>query len=226
MSNSDVWIVVPAYQEAGAIEKTLRGLFAYLPNVVVVDDGSTDDTAAAALRAGANVVRHAVNLGQGAALATGLAYALRRGASHICTFDADGQHDPQTIDAMYARIVEGNADIVLGSRFLGSAVGMTAIRRAFLRCAVFVTRLHTGLALSDTHNGLRMMTRSAAERMRLVQPRMAHGSEILGEIARLRLNYVEVPTTIAYTEYSRRKGQSLFNSVKIVFDLLYAAWSH
>ncbi len=223
---SAVWIVVPAYQEAGAIEHTLRGLFAYLPNVVVVDDGSTDETAAIAKRAGVDVVRHPVNLGQGAALATGIEYALRRGATHVCTFDADGQHDPATIDAMYARIVEDDADVALGSRFLGSTVGITRLRLAFLRCAVLVTRLHTGLPVSDTHNGLRMMRRGAAERMRLRQPGMAHGSEILGEIARLGLSYVEVPTTVAYTAYSRRKGQSLFNSVKIVCDLMYAAWSH
>ncbi len=223
---ADVWIVVPAYQEAGAIEATLRGLFAYLPNVVVVDDGSSDATAKIARRAGVDVVRHAVNLGQGAALATGIEYALRRGADYVCTFDADGQHDPATIDFMYARLVEGGADVALGSRFLGSTIGMSRLRRLFLRLAVLVTRLHTGLALSDTHNGLRMFSRRAAERLELRQARMAHGSEILHEIARAGMPYVEVPTTIAYTAYSRRKGQSLFNSVKIVLDLFYAAWSH
>jgi len=126
---ADVWIVVPAYQEAGAIEATLRGLFAYLPNVVVVDDGSSDATAKIARLAGVDVVRHAVNLGQGAALATGIEYALRRGADYVCTFDADGQHDPATIDFMYARLVEGGADVALGSRFLGSTIGMSRLRR-------------------------------------------------------------------------------------------------
>ncbi len=222
---ADVWIVVPAYQEATAIEKTLRGLFAYLPNVVVVDDGSTDGTAAAARRAGADVVRHAINLGQGAALATGIAYALRSGATHVCTFDADGQHDPRTIDAMFSRLVEGDVDVVLGSRFLGATVGISRVRRAFLRLAVLGTRLHTGLPVSDTHNGLRMFTRDAIERVVLRQPRMAHGSEILSEIARIGLRFAEIPTTISYTPYSIQKGQSLFNSVKIAFDLMYSALS-
>jgi hypothetical protein len=91
--------------------------------------------------------------------------------------------------------------------------------------AIAFTRWQTGLPLSDTHNGLRAFTRRAAELIDLRHAGMAHGSEILAQIARQRLSYVEVPTTVRYSAYSMRKGQSLSNSVKIVFELFYAAWS-
>jgi glycosyltransferase involved in cell wall biosynthesis len=219
------WIVVPAYNEASVIEETLRGLRSYIPRVVVVDDGSTDETSELARRAGAIVLRHPVNVGQGGALRTGIEYALREGATSICTFDADGQHDPATIDVMVATMRERNVDVVLGSRFLGNATGMSPFRRLTLKIGIVVTRLHSGLALTDTHNGLRLLTRRAAESIRIHQLGMAHGSEILSELARLKLAYAEVPTHITYTDYSKRKGQSIWNSIKILTDLWYQSWS-
>lgn len=220
-----VWVVVPAYNEAGAIAASLRGLAAWLPNVVVVDDGSKDATGDLALQGGATVLRHAVNLGQGAALQTGIDFALENGATHICTFDADGQHDVRTIDAMLAALAESGADIALGSRFLGTTVNMPRMRGIVLKAAVRYTQWQTGRHFSDAHNGLRMFTARAARECRLQQPGMAHASEMLATIARKNLEYVEVPTTVTYSEYSLAKGQSLANSVKILFDLLYAAWS-
>jgi glycosyltransferase involved in cell wall biosynthesis len=220
-----LWIVVPAFNEAGAIGGVLRALSDKLPNVVVVDDGSSDQTGAAALAGGAVVLRHVVNLGQGAALQTGIDYALERGATHVCTFDADGQHDPATIDAMLAALEDSGAEVALGSRFLGGTVGMPPLRRLVLQAAVRYTRWQTGCHFSDAHNGLRMFTARAARACRVNQPGMAHASEILSQIARQKLPYVEVPTTVTYSEYSLAKGQSLANSVKILFDLLYAAWS-
>lgn len=207
------------------IAQTLRGLARFMPRVVVVDDGSDDETAALACDAGAAVVRHAINLGQGAALQTGIEYALRQGAEYICTFDADGQHDPATIDEMLAPLASGQAQVALGSRFLGSAEGMGFARHVVLKAALAFTRVQTGLRLTDTHNGLRAFTREAAEAIDLRHAGMAHASEILAQIARCKLRYVEIPTTVRYSAYSKKKGQSLFNSVKIAFELFYAAWS-
>ena len=207
------------------IGNTLASLFQHVRNVVVVDDGSSDATATVARRSGAAVLRHCINLGQGAALRTGIAFALSRGARYICTFDADGQHDPASVAEMRRALDESGADVALGSRFAGNSIGMPAFRRLFLRFAVVVTRLMTGLRVSDTHNGLRVFTRSAAERIQIRQLGMAHASEILAQIAENRLTFVEVPTTVVYTEYSNAKGQSLFNSVKIVLDLVYHTWS-
>jgi glycosyltransferase involved in cell wall biosynthesis len=215
----DLWIVVPAYNEAEVLAATLDQLHGVAGSVVVIDDGSTDQTAALAKAKGVLVVRHAINLGQGAALSTGLAFAVARGATHVCTFDADGQHDPRTIAELCDAVDECGADVGLASRFLGGAVAMSWMRKQVLRLAIVFTRLHTGLRITDTHNGLRLFTRSAARRIEIRQPQMAHGSEILSQIAKLRLRYVEVPTVVTYTVYSRRKGQSLFDSVRIVFDL-------
>jgi glycosyltransferase involved in cell wall biosynthesis len=220
----NLWVVVPAYRESAVIADTLDGLRPFLPRVVVVDDGSADDTGAVAARAGARVVRHATNLGQGAALATGIAFALRRGATHVCTFDADGQHDPATIGLMLDAAERG-VDVVLTSRFLGSTEGLTPVRRAVLWLALLFTRIQTGLRITDTHNGLRLFTRHAAESIEITQPGMAHASEILDRLAAKKLSYVEIPTHIRYSPYSKKKGQNLLNSVKIAFDLFYASWS-
>ena len=217
----DLWIVMPAYNEGSAIGATLLGLREAGYHVVVVDDGSRDDTAARARSAGADVVVHPINLGQGAALATGIRYALSRGATHVCTFDADGQHCVETIAEMREALRRSGAEIALGSRFLGDTIGMPFARGLLLRGAVAFTRVHAKLPVTDTHNGLRLFTRAAAERIKIRQPRMAHGSEILSEIARSKTSYVEVPTTIRYTDYSKAKGQHFFDSLKIVFDLAY-----
>ena len=218
-------MVIPAYNEGSVICSTLAGLSAFLPRVVVIDDGSNDRTAELARACGAVVVRHAVNLGQGAALRTGIEFALHRGATHVCTFDADGQHDPASIAEMMTKLKACEADVALGSRFLDRSVAIPVARRCLIRAAVAFTRLHTRLRVSDTHNGLRVFTRAAARAIELRQLRMAHSSEILSEIARLRLKFVEVATTVTYTEYSMRKGQSLTNSFKILLDLFYNAWT-
>lgn len=214
------WIVVPAYNEGAVIEATVRDLVATFDNVVVVDDCSVDTTAVAAQEAGAYVCRHPVNLGQGAALATGIAYALRSGATEIVTFDADGQH--RTVDAlmMVERLRAGGYDVVLGSRFLGSAPDMPTSRRLLLKAAVQFTRLTTGLMLTDAHNGLRALSRSAAQRIRIRHNRMAHASEVLDQIASLRLKYVEVAVQVVYTDYSKAKGQRWTGMFSILGDIL------
>jgi glycosyltransferase involved in cell wall biosynthesis len=207
-----------AYNEGEALEPVLRGALAYAKWVIVVDDGSVDDTADKAHRAGAHVARHSINLGQGAALQTGIDLALRLGASYIVTFDADGQHAAAEIQPMVQHLIATGSDVVLGSRFLGKAVNMPRSKAITLWLAVHFTRLTTGLKLTDTHNGFRVLSRSAAQRVRLRQNRMAHASEILDQIAGLKLRYSEFPVTITYTPYSVAKGQRVLNSVAIVKD--------
>lgn len=218
-----LWVIVPAYQERAAIAQTIAGLRRFVTNIVVVDDGSTDGTRAVAAASGAIVISHPINVGQGAALQTGFDFALQRGAAFVCTFDADGQHDPATIPLMLEKLTEASADVALGSRFLGGTIGMSRSRRAVLSLAVAFTRLQTRLPLTDTHNGLRLFTRDAALKICISQSGMAHGSELLSSIVRLELAAIEVPTIVRYTDYSNRKGQSLSNSVKIVCELMYAA---
>ena len=216
---SGVWLVIPGFNEGAVIGRTIGSVAHWLPNVVVVDDGSSDDTARAAEGAGAHVVRHCINLGQGAALATGIRYALLRGARMIVTFDADGQHRPEDIDVLIETADESGADVVLGSRFLGGTVDMPASRRWLLRAATLYTRFTSGLRLTDAHNGLRLFTRAAAEQMRIRQNRMAHASELVNWLAASHLKVVEAPVDIVYTDYTLAKGQSAFSSINILWDL-------
>ena len=190
-SVDDVWVVVPAYNEAQRLPATLGRLQARFPRVVVVDDGSADATAQSAMKCpGIWVLRHAFNLGQGAALQTGIDFALARGARFIVTFDADGQHDADDIPALLQPLREGRADVALGSRFLGRTVGMPRSRRLLLHAAVLFTRLFSRVRLTDAHNGLRAFSRRGAEQIRISLNGMAHASEIIDQIRRRGLRYL------------------------------------
>lgn len=223
-ADADVWIVIPALNEEATIGHVVRGLRAAgYPLVCVVNDGSRDATSAIARDAGAHVLDHITNFGQGAALQTGIDFALRKGAEYVCTFDGDGQHSPQSVAALLDGLQRAGADVALGSRFLAKTCAVPPFRRLLLRGALLFTRIHAGLPISDTHNGLRIFTRLAAQRIRIEQPQMAHASEILQKIGAAKMQYVEVPVKVDYTTYSRKKGQSGFDSVKIVVDLFYRA---
>jgi len=204
---SSCFVVVPAFNEAPRIGRTLEGLLKVARSVVVVDDGSADDTADAALRYPVWLLRHPVNLGQGAAIQTGITFALRQRAEYVATFDADGQHDPGDLVRMLDELRRAGADYVLGSRFLGKAEGIPLSRKVMLKAAVWYTRIMSGIRVTDTHNGIRMMTRRGAERIHITMNRMEHASEIIDQIARSGLRFVEVPVTIRYSDASLAKGQ-------------------
>lgn len=190
------------------------------PNIVCVDDGSSDDSVEQARAGGAVVVRHPFNLGQGAALRTGLDYALGDPeAEYFVTFDSDGQHQVEDALAMVERLETGTLDVVVGSRFLDDRTKPGALKRVVLKAAVVFENLSTGVKLTDAHNGLRAFNRVAAQRIRIEQNRMAHASEIVAEIGRHKLRYAEMPVHVVYTDYSRSKGQSIWNSVNILSDL-------
>ena len=216
--NGDVWVVIPAFNEAAAIGSVIAELRAFASKIVVVDDGSVDGTADQAHEAGAIVLRHVINRGQGAALQTGIEYALRRGASAIVTFDSDGQHSPADVPTLVAPLRDGRADIVLGSRFLGSTESMPTLRRIVLHFAVLFTRIVSGLEVTDAHNGMRAFSRRAASAVHIQLDRMAHASELMDQIRRSGLVYTEVPVHVRYTEYSRQKGQRGVHAVRIAFD--------
>ena len=219
MSNSDVWVILPAYNEAETLDLVVGRVRANGYRVVCVDDGSFDATASIARRLDCDLVVHPFNLGQGAAVQTGIAYALERGAELICTLDADGQHDPDELPRLIRALEERRADFALGSRFLGNAIDMPAFRRALIMAATIFTRMTTRLTVTDTHNGMRAMTRRGAALIQLRHDRMAHASEILMQIRRSRLGVVEVPVTVTYTGYSLRKGQTSWSAFRVLADL-------
>jgi glycosyltransferase involved in cell wall biosynthesis len=220
--SADVMVVIAAYNEAKAIGHVVRELREHYAQVVVVDDGSADATAQLALDAGAHVLTHLINRGQGAALQTGISYALLRGAQAVVTFDADGQHDVHDIARLLAPIRAGGAHIALGSRFLERREHIPLGRRMVLFCAVWFTRLFARARLTDTHNGLRAFSRVAAQKLDLQLDRMAHASELLDQVVASGLPYVEVPVRIRYTEYSLSKGQRSSAALRVAFDYLMA----
>ncbi len=227
MQNEDVWLVVPLYNEAAVIADVVREARAVFPNIVCVDDGSRDASADLAEQAGAAVVRHPVNLGQGAALQTGFEYALGDPTMrYVVTYDADGQHQIRDVEVMLDRIRQGDVRVVFGSRFLDERTEASAGKRLVLRAAVAYTNATTGTRLTDAHNGLRVLHRDVVEQLDITQNRMAHASEIVAQIGSMRFDgakvaYAEEPVHILYTDYSKAKGQSLWNAVNILAELIW-----
>ncbi|RGE23187.1 glycosyltransferase family 2 protein [Leucobacter sp. wl10] len=220
IANTDTWVVIPLYNEASVIADVVRGLVPAFPNVVCVDDGSRDGSGGIASAAGARLVTHPINLGQGAALQTGFEYALERGARYVVTFDADGQHRAEDAAAMLERARDEDLAIVFGSRFLDDRTDPGVLKRIVLKTAVAVTNVTTRTRLTDAHNGLRVIREDALRRVKLRQDRMAHGTEIVVQLGRAGLPYAEHPVEVIYSDYSRAKGQSLLNSVNILVDLI------
>lgn len=218
---SDTWVVIAAYNEGSVVADVVAGVAREGWSVVVVDDGSRDDTAAHARQPGVNVLRHAVNLGQGAALQTGIDFSIRQGAKYIVTFDADGQMSTEDIPVLIEALQD--ADVALGSRFLGSVDGATRKRMVLLKSAVVMSNRLSGLKLTDAHCGLRAFRAEVAPKLRITQDRMAHASEILRKIKSSGVRVVEVPCTIKYTAHSMAKGQGGMQAIRILFDYFFRA---
>ena len=222
MADESVWVVIPAYNEAEMLGQVLTELAEHNRSykIVVVDDGSSDQTAAIAAGLPVHLLRHPINLGQGAALATGIEYALKQKADIVVTFDADGQMAPEDIDKLVREVSKDGVDVALGTRFLTSSpIGMSKVKKIGLKLATLLTKITTGLSVTDTHNGIRAFKADALRKITITQNQMAHASEIISEIAHNKLSWREVPVTIRYTRYSKAKGQSIFNSINILFEL-------
>ena len=219
------WIVIAAYNEAHSIGHVVKELVkSGYKNVVVVDDGSSDDTFKIAKQYTKHVLKHDINRGQGAALKTGIDYALQQGADIIVTFDADGQHRVEDIARVIEPVKTGEADVALGSRFLAKTK-VPFFRKLTLKAGIFVVWIFYGIKLTDVHNGFRAFSRHAAETIDITMDGMEHASEILSEIKKHNLRFVEIPVIIIYTEYSKEHGQSSFNALKIFYKMLLHRFS-
>lgn len=230
-TNDDVWLVIPVYNEGTVIRDVLVEAASTFPNIVCVDDGSSDDSVtqirSAAAEAGRvtahggiHLVRHPVNLGQGAAIQTGVEYArARQGAEYFVTFDADGQHRVDDVATMVNRLRSEPVDIIVGTRFAeGRDESVPLLRKMVLRTVVFLSPRTRRLGLSDAHNGLRAFNKTVADQLDLLMAGMSHASEFVALIDHHHWRVAEQPVTILYTDYSRAKGQSLINGVNIVAD--------
>ena len=202
------WVIIPVYNEATVISDVIGSIRTVFPNVVAIDDGSTDGSWDQVRRSASHPLRHLVNRGQGAA--------------RIAHFDADGQHRLEDVCRMVEVVASGECDIALGNRFAGDVSQVPPARRVLLRAAVLFHRIASGIELHDVHNGLRVLSRRAAERMEITADRMAHASEIIDLVARSGLPVQEIPVTIRYSEYSRAKGQRWTGGFRIMFHYLIA----
>lgn len=220
MKDDKTAIIIPVYNEGEVITGVINDVLRHFKYVICVNDGSKDDSASEIVKTKAYLIDHPINMGQGAALQTGIEFARKLPVDYFVTFDADGQHRIKDVRSMLKTIKTGDFDIILGSRFLGSAIGMKGLKRIVLKLAIRFSNAVSGIKLTDTHNGLRVFNRHVAETMDITVPDMAHASEILEIMARNKYRYTEVPVVIEYTEYSISKGQTLINAVNIGFDTL------
>ncbi len=218
----DTALVIPVYNEATVIKGVIENALLTFDKIICVDDGSSDNSDAEISKTGAKLVQHAINLGQGASLQTGIDFAKQDPTTkYFVTFDADGQHRIEDVKEMVKYLRENpEVDIVLGSRFLGKTENMTKAKEILLKSAIAFSNKTSGVKLTDAHNGLRVFNRKVAQELRISMNDMAHASEIIHQIHEKKFSYTEYPVTIIYTDYSKAKGQSLMNSINIVFDLL------
>ena len=221
LTNLKIVAILPVYNEEVVLREVVYLLVNQVSAVIVVDDGSSEPVINHISDLPVIVLRHQVNLGQGAALQTGFTYARTLHPHIVITFDGDGQHDADDLAVLIAPIVQGKSDIVLGSRFLpDSATQLPFIKKMILQLARFINFLLSGILLSDAHNGLRALNHTALEKITITENRMAHASEILFQIKKYQLRYTEVPVHIRYTSYSRKKGQTGWDSIKVLFDIV------
>ena len=211
-------VIIPAYNEEKHIGEVVQGVKKYTENIIVIDDGSEDKTSEIAQKNGAKVYRHFINRGLGGALGTGIKTALLARADVMITLDADGQHDPEEIPHLLKPIIEGKADVVIGSRFLKTQK-MPLFRRMGNYFFNFITLFLFGVKTTDSQSGLRVFNKKAAENLEIYTNGMEVSSEILKEIQTHQLKLTEVPIKSIYTAYSLSKGQGFIPGLKTLIKL-------
>jgi glycosyltransferase involved in cell wall biosynthesis len=219
---TNICLIIPVYNEASILNDVLAELIPLGYSIILVDDGSSDDSFRIASAFPITVIRHQINLGQGAALETGMEAARRLSAEFVIHFDADGQHDTADIENLLKPLQNGKTDFVFGSRFLGKkASGLPWSRKIILNTGRWINYILTGILLTDAHNGFRAFNKKALNSIHLEQRGMAHATEIMEAVRKNSLSYMEIPVHIRYSPYSKQKGQNLFDTVHILFNLLF-----
>jgi glycosyltransferase involved in cell wall biosynthesis len=220
-----ICLVIPAYNEGPAIAgviQDLHGTFkgkGYHYEIVVVDDGSKDDTGEQARKAGAHVVGHILNMGSGGATATGLSYAQQKGFDVAATLDADGQHAAADVLKGIKLIEKGGADLLIGSRLINND-GMSKVKVLGNQGLSMVTNLLFGINVTDSQSGMRVFGRAALDRLTWRTSGYEFCSEMLWRARQLDLRIKEYPIQAIYTEYSRSKGQNNWNGFNILKSLV------
>jgi glycosyltransferase involved in cell wall biosynthesis len=230
VSNSLILFVIPAFNEGQVIYQTIKPIINAGYKVVCVDDGSTDDSAELASKAGAYVVKHMINSGQGASIQTGFQFIMQSpekfaDAEYVVTFDADGQHSLSDLAGfILAMEKDPDLDIVLGSRFVSTNFMGSRLKFYLLKLMAYISEYTLGVKLTDRHNGYRVIRKSKLGLFYIKSPGYEHADEFIYLISKNNLKYQEVATHIHYTEYSLSKGQPLINGVKMLFDRVINGW--
>lgn len=223
MKKGGIVVIIPAFNEAGVIKETIRGVFSVLPKhstILVVDDGSTDQTGEIAYRSKAFVVRHPINRGLGGALGTGLCWAKMHGFNYAVTFDADGQHDPFDLKKILKPILSETTDVVIGSRVIHGWSMIPFDRKLIITASNLLTWCLFGIFTTDSLSGLRAFNRKAIRQIQIKTDRMEVSNEFFCEIKRNKLRIKEIPIRVMYTDYSRSKGQKNTNALDVGSKLL------
>lgn len=218
-------IAIPAFNEARSIGRVLDKIpksFRYVKSieVVVIDDGSVDKTSSVVERRKVRVIRHMINRGLGASLATAFEFARKRKVDLLVTLDADGQHNPFDIGSIIIPIIKSKKDVVIGSRLLKTYKSMPKERKIVNLLANILTYLLSGVWSSDSQSGFRAFSSNAINKIKLLTQRMEVSSEIFSEINKNKLSYSEISIRPIYTKYSLQKGQSTLNAPNVFWKLL------
>jgi glycosyltransferase involved in cell wall biosynthesis len=209
----DLWVIIPAYNEGKRICSVIKGVKQYCKNIVVVDDGSKDNTSKVAKNEGVIVLRHIVNLGKGAALKTGCDFAVKNKAKILIAIDADGQHDPREIPNFINAL--NSKDIVFGYRIFDK--NMPFVFRLGNSFINFSTRLIYGISLKDTQSGYRAFTADAYKKIRWKASDYSMESEMIANAGKRHIKYKEIPIKTIYTD--KYKGTTIFDGIRIVINM-------
>lgn len=224
MQNTKIIALIPAYNEEKTITQVIKEAKSYVDQIIVIDDGSTDQTNKLAFEQGTIVLTHLINRGQGAALKTGMEFLKVKSQILdviVVQLDSDAQHQAADIPKMIQPILDDKVEVTLGSRFLNKKSQIPLERKILLKGAIFINQIFTGIKLTDAHNGFRALSWKAANLIKINQDRMAHNSEIIQQIAKHNLKFKEIPVIVSYTKHSRSKGQTWWDAFKIVKDLMF-----
>lgn len=223
MKNSKIYIVIPVFNESSVIAQVIQDIkkSGYM-HIIVVDDGSMDATYSNSRLEGVVTLRHKINRGKGAAVKTGITAATLLDAEIIVTMDGDGQHNPADIEKLITPILDGTADVVLGSRLI-TTKDMPFIKVIANKIGNLVTLLLYGLHVSDSQSGFRAYSKYAVSKIDIKADKYEYDSKVLREIKNNRLRYVEVPIDVLYTEYSMGKvhKQGFVNGIKTLVRMVW-----
>lgn len=222
ISRSDILVCIPAYNESSVIAEVISGLrkLGFL-HILIINDGSTDQTEEVAREAGALVITHLINRGAGAASQTGIHFARQNGYGYVLQLDGDGQHYLEDADALIQCMEEGNFDLVIGSRFLLKEHEIPRKRILYNKISNLFTNWFCIGNFTDSQSGFRLLNRKAIEELQLTLDGFGYCSEMIFMAEKGGLRIGEVAIRVRYTEYSMSKGQSFSNGIDTALHLLY-----